>query len=98
MRIAFVLSLLVFTGSCMKKRGREDIERDLKTAMSRSLNSDPDIDTSVVKFTVLEVAYFEEKESYACEFKVKMKTNRIDTTGMMSANIAKDFRKVVRKN
>lgn len=98
--ICFVLivSFLLGDSACLKKTSNADIETGLKAAMTRSLNSNPDIDTSKVKFTVLEVAYFEEKNTYACEFKVNMKTPKIDTTGMMSANISKDFVRIFRKN
>ena len=41
--------------SCIKKPSRADIENSLITAMSKHLNSDPQIDTSVVKFKVLSV-------------------------------------------
>ena len=96
--LVLIISFLLVDGACIKKSSKSDIERGLKAAMARSLNSGPGIDTSIVKFTVLDVAYFEEKTTYACEFKVNMKTSKIDTTGMMSANISKDFEKILRKN
>ena len=84
--------------ACLKKTSKQDIDTGLKAAMTRSLNSDKNIDTSKVKFTVLDVTYFEEKETFACEFKVNMKTPNMDTTGMMSANISKDYTRIFRKN
>ena len=70
--------------------------------MELYLNNQPKIDTARVKFNVLEVAYFEEKARFVCEFKVSMKEktmNQIkDTTGTMIANISKDFKTVSRKN
>jgi hypothetical protein len=89
---------LVFSNGCIRKPSPADLESNLKAAMARSLNNDPGIDSTKVKFTVLEVNYFEEKDTYACEFKVNMKTANVDTTGIMSANISKDFAKILRKN
>jgi hypothetical protein len=83
--------------SCKKKPSRADIESSLMTAMSNHLNSDPKIDTSVVKFKVLSVTYYEEVVNYACEFKIEMKTDHSDTTGMMTARISKNFDKVIRR-
>jgi hypothetical protein len=96
--LVFMITFLVINSSCVRKTSTTALENSLKEAMARSLNTDPDIDSTKVKFTVLEVSYFEEKNTYACEFKVNMKTPKIDTTGMMSANISKDFVKILRKN
>ena len=82
---------------CKKKPSKSDIEQSLITAMSNHLNSDPQIDTSVVKFKVLSVTYFEEVVNYACEFRVEMKTNHSDTTGLMTARVSKNFEKVIRR-
>ncbi len=79
---------------------REDINESLKSAMDLYLNHQPRIDTSGVKFRVLDVIYFEDKTYYICNFKVNMKgmrTNQLfDTTGAMSARISKDFKNVSR--
>jgi hypothetical protein len=92
-------SLLSF--SCRKKISGKDIQESLKTAMSTYLNHQPRIDTTQLKFKVLEVIYFEDKTFYRCEFKVNMKQNLNgqlkDTTGMMAANITKDFKDITRK-
>ncbi len=100
-----IISLLglFFFISCIKKDNAEtDLEENLKTAMDLSLNHHPRIDTARVKFKVLEVAYYEAKNGYICDFKVNMKERRDgqlnDTTGMMSANISKDFKDVTRRN
>jgi hypothetical protein len=83
--------------SCVKKPSKADIEKSLITAMGNHLNADPQIDTSVVKFKVLSVTYYEEVVNYACEFKVEMKTDHSDTTGIMTARISKNFDKVIRR-
>jgi hypothetical protein len=79
---------------------KEDVQESLKAAMDLYLNHQPRIDTSRVKFHVLEVIYFEDKTIYLCNFKVDMKEKRInqlfDTTGNMSARISKDFKDVHR--
>jgi hypothetical protein len=84
--------------SCIKKPTQNELETALMDAMSHDLNSNPNLDTSKVKFTVISVDYFEEKTFYACEFKVRMKTSNTDTTGIMAANVNKDLEHVVRKN
>ena len=70
--------------------------------MDLYLNHQPKIDTSRVKFKVLEVSFFEAKLGYICDFKVNMKDRRdstlIDTTGIMNANISKDFKEVSRRD
>lgn len=77
-----------------------DVQESLKSAMDLYLNHQPRIDTSRVKFNVLEVVYFEDKTNYLCNFKVNMREKRInqlfDTTGSMSARITKDFKTVSR--
>jgi hypothetical protein len=98
------LTAALFSGliliSCVKKTSRKDTEDGLKNAMGMYLNHSPKIDTSRVKFDVLEVSYFEEKEYYVCHFKVNMKQERnnqlLDTTGLMTAHISKDLKNVSR--
>jgi len=100
----FFLSLvsIILLFSCIKKSNKRDVPENLKTAMGLYLNHRRDIDTSLVKFKVLEVAYYEAKAGYICEFKVNMQTrvsNQIkDTIGTMTANISKDFKDVSRRN
>jgi hypothetical protein len=91
----------VSLSSCIKKMNRQELEDNLKTAMEQSLNNQPRIDTSRLKFTVKEVKFFEGKKVYNCEFKVNMKQKLpdrfVDTVGYMSADISKDFKTVSRK-
>jgi hypothetical protein len=98
--IAILSGILIF--SCIKKTSRKEVEENLKTAMGLYLNHSPRIDTSLIKFKVLEVVYFEDKKAYLCEFKVnmeeKIKYQIKDTIGTMSASISKDFKNVIRKN
>jgi len=87
--------------SCLKKPAKNEVEANLKNAMDLYLNHQPRIDTSQVKFNVLTVTYYEASKGYICEFKVHMKQQLadrlVDTVGIMSANIAKDFKTVNRK-
>ncbi len=93
---------MIFLFSCIKKQSRSELESNLKTAMELYLNHQATIDTARVKFKVLEVSFFEAKMGYICEFKVNMleKTNSMvkDTTGIMTANVSKDFKEVSRRN
>lgn len=92
----------IFFSSCLKKDNRKQTEENLKTAMDLYLNHQRQIDTSRVKFKVLEVTFFEGKLGYICNFKVNMKDRRdsilMDTTGFMDANISKDFKDVSRRD
>ena len=97
------LSLLAFLclcclGSCKKRISKSDVEASLKTAMTHYLNTQPSIDSNKIKFIVKEVSFYEEKDMYACEFKVELKTPHSDTTGMMVADVTKNFERVIRKN
>jgi diketogulonate reductase-like aldo/keto reductase len=98
----FVLILTgIFLFSCVKKDSKKQTEENLKTAFDLFLNHNPKIDTSRVKFKTLDVAFFEAKMGYICEFKVNMKERRdsgiIDTVGVMNANVSKDFKDVTRR-
>ena len=103
-KLTSLFLIVIMTGilfsSCAKKMKREDVEESLKSAMDLYLNHQPRIDTSGVKFSVLNVIYFEDKTYYICNFKVNMKGIRthqlFDTTGAMAARISKDFKTVSR--
>ena len=90
-----ILLLLFF--ACQPKPATPEVETRLKKAMSTFLYEKIKNDSSSVKFEVKEVTYFADKDFYECEFRVKMTRQGHDTTDMMSARIAKDFSKVVRK-
>ena len=93
--IAIVFSVLIF--SCMAHdTTKAEVENDLKTTMQKYLYTSVNNDSSTVKYRVLDVTYYEESDEYLCEFKVHMKTNTVDTTGVMKANISKDLKKIVR--
>lgn len=64
----------------------------MKTYLYNGINND----SSNIKYRVLDVNYFEDTDKFICEFKVNMKTKLFDTTGIMKANITKDFKTVDR--
>lgn len=90
--------LLVMIGpGCVRKPAIRDTKDNLKNAMSQYLNSPKRADSTKVKFTVLDVIYYEDKTVYDCQFKVHMKNATIDTVGDMGATVTKDFSRVRRK-
>jgi hypothetical protein len=102
-RFLFYLVLCAgLLGSCKKKLDKNAVSDNLKTAMAEFLNHRKQLDTTKVKFTVVDVAYFEAPELYICQFKVNLKdftkTPMQDTTGIMNASVTKDFRMVRRKD
>jgi hypothetical protein len=70
---------------------------ELKNAMGKYLNSRKNIDTNKLKFTVLNVIFYEDKSVFDCQFRVEMKEPNRDTVGDMAAWISKDFMTVRRK-
>jgi hypothetical protein len=88
---------MMFVSGCFKKPAKRDVKENLKYAMEKYLNSPSRMDTSKVKFTVLDVNYYEDRKAYDCEFKVHLKDPGTDTIGMMGATITKDFSQVKRK-
>lgn len=93
-----VLAILFFTFlfSCKAKETPADVEADLTNAMKTYLYNDIKNDSSNIKYRIEKVIYFEDKEKYICEFTVNVKARLFDTTGIMKANITKDFKKVDR--
>ena len=82
--------------SCKTKNTSMAVENDLKNTMQTYLYTAIDNDSSNAKYRVLDVTYYEDKDKYICEFKVNLKAKLFDTTGIMKANVSKDFKKVTR--
>jgi hypothetical protein len=93
---ALICSLLVLF-ACKKKMDRQELETQLKKAMYRGLYQNINNDSSVVKYDVLTVNFFEEKDLYDCEFTVRLRKPGYDTTGRMAATITKDFKEMHRR-
>lgn len=83
--------------ACQQKQKPNDLEHQLKKAMTAFLYETVNNDSARVQFQVTEVAYFKDTEFYECEFQVRMKQEGLDTIGAMKARITKDFSKVLRK-
>ena len=84
--------------SCQRPASRADTERQLKATLSSYLQKAAAKDSSKIRFEVTDVTYFQDSTFYECEFKVHLIGNGKDTTGVMTARIAADFSKVVRKS
>ena|ERR1044072_6165661 len=93
---SLILVIFVLLFSCKAKDPRIEVEKDLKNAMQTYLYSQINNDSTNVKYRVQKVIYFEEQNLYICEFTVNLKAKLFDTTGIMKANISKDFKKVDR--
>ena len=96
-RIFVLVTSLLVLFSCKKKMSREELETQLKKAVYRGLYQDINNDSSKVKFDVLSVNFYEDKDFYDCEFMVRLREPGRDTTGSMGATITKDFKKMNRK-
>jgi hypothetical protein len=98
MKSILLLAVFLVMFACKHATTRNEVERKLKKSMTEYLYNSVNNDSSQVKFNVLNVIFFEEKNIYRCEFDVQMtRPNGRDTTGTMSADISKDFKKVSRK-
>src|SRR5215470_8227791 len=86
--LAFLLLASVFF-SCERKLSQDDVENELKKAMTHQLYKGVGNDSSKVKYQVVSVNFFEDKGFYECEFKVHMTSNTTDTTGIMAARVSK---------
>jgi len=91
--------ILLLTVACKKKFSPHQTQDVLKRAWLNFLEKGPNFDSTVDKFEVLDVSYYEDSTLYLCEFKVRMKipSQHIDTIGMMNGTISRDFTVVHRK-
>jgi hypothetical protein len=95
-----VLLMALSLCGCKRKSAdsKEKTESRLKAAMQAELYNAVNNDSSTVQYRVLEVSYFEERNRFICEFKVRLMRNGHDTTGVMTADISKDMTVVKRKS
>jgi len=94
---AIAMALVAVIG-CKRKLSGTDIENELKNAMRQHLYKAIKYDSAKTQFDVQTVTYFEDKNSFECEFKVRVTAHNYDTTGIMRATVSKDFSKVIRKS
>ena len=95
----FAILFVMLIISCRAKNSSETgIEDDLKKAMQFYLYNAINNDSSNVKYHVQGVTFSEDKNKYICKFRVNLKAKLFDTTGIMKANVSRDFKKVERLN
>jgi len=83
--------------ACRRALTDAEVRKELSTAMLKFLSTDKD--TTKVKFEIQDVTYFKDKTFYECEYKVRMRVipTGLDTTGIMTARVSRDFSTVKRK-
>lgn len=96
LRLIAILFLSLMFSCKAKESSPAGIEDDLKNAMQAYLYNAINNDSTNVKYRVQDVTYFEDKDKYICEFKVNLKAKLFDTTGIMKADVSKDFKKITR--
>src|SRR5271165_2664481 len=92
--------ILVFTFSCARKIPPADLPASLKSAWLSYLKHQPNYDSTRVRVEVKDVYYFADTAAYICQFRVRMQvpSKNVDTVGMMSGTVSKDFTVVHRKS
>ena len=96
----FAIGLIFFLAvGCRRRMSPDEVRSELKQTWLKYLEKDPHFDPSRIHIKVLNVIYFEDKKVYNCQFKVSMKwpERGLDTVGIMTGNITKDFDSVYRK-
>ena len=96
LRLIAMLFLSLMLSCKAKESSPAGVEDDLKNAMQAYLYNAINNDSTNVKYRVQDVTYFEDKDKYICEFKVNLKAKLFDTTGIMKADVSKDFKKITR--
>jgi len=99
MKYFFILIFLscLIIGCKQKILSGAKLENKLIETMQDYLDKEPH--PGNVVFKVKNVSFYPEKEKkyYICQFNVDMHTDKVDTTGIMTAIIPNDFSKVERK-
>jgi hypothetical protein len=92
--------ILIFSLSCARKIPPVDVNASLKSAWLTYLKHQPNYDSTQVRFEIKDVYFFADTAAYICRFKVRMQvpSKNIDTVGMMSGTVSKDFAVVHRKS
>ena len=92
--------IFLFALSCMRKTPPVSIPQQLKSAWLSYLERQPNYDSTRVRFEVKDVYYFTDTAAYICQFKVRMQvpSRHLDTVGMMTGTVSKDFTTVHRKS
>lgn len=95
-KLVATLSLMIMLSCQAKNPGPANVEDTLKKTMQAFLYKAVNNDSSYVKYQIEKVIYYDDHTKYICHFTVHVKAKNFDTTGIMKANIPKDFSKVDR--
>ena len=92
--------IIIFALSCARKIPPADVPTSLKSAWLTYLKHQPNYDSTSVRYEIKDVYFFADTAAYLCRFKVRMQvpSRNIDTIGMMSGTVSKDFTVVHRKS
>ena len=98
MKLAPLLLLFSVALSCKRSLSPAEVKDNLEKAMTAKLLEEQGGDTTRMKFRMLDVNYFEDKDFYECEFQVRLlRQDGTDTTGLIKGRVSKDFSKVSKK-
>jgi len=95
----FLLLIALGSGlSCKRKLSPAEVKVNLEKAMANYLKKEQEDLSSTLRFEMVDVDYFEDREFYDCEFKVRLlRDGGKDTTGVIKSKITKDFSKVTKR-
>jgi len=94
----FLLAALGTGIGCKRHLTTAQIKDNLEKSMAAYLKHEQDSLSSNLRFEMVDVDYFEEKDYYNCEFKVRLfRNNEHDTTGIIKGRVSKDFSEVSKK-
>ena len=97
MTTCFFAAFWLLGMSCQRKLSASEVKDNLEKSMSGYLRTH-NAYSARAKFEMLDVNYFEDRDFYECEFKVKLyRPDGSDTTGIIKGRISKDFSKVTKK-
>ena len=95
-KIIAILLIAACAFACRYQTPENEIKEHLKRKMTDLLYQGKNNDSSITKYNILDVTYFSNPDNYFCKFKVHMHENNLDTTGIMTARISRDFSKINR--
>jgi hypothetical protein len=97
-RYFFLIASLGIGLSCKRSLSPAEVKDNLEKAMATHLIEEQGGDTTRLKFKMVDVNYFEDKDFYECEFSVRLlREGGKDTTGLIKGRVSKDFSKVTKK-
>ena len=97
--IHFLVAFSLILGiSCKRNLSPAEVKDNLEKAMASHLIEEQGGDTTRLKFKMVDVNYFEDKDFYECEFTVRLlRQDGRDTTGLVKGRVSKDFSKVTKR-